>query len=91
MLTGDCSEFAHLTTNSQGNGYLALYQIVRLVHPILGQTTTQPQQPQQKRHQHFSEHVSHYLDYFQTEACSGRFYSLNERVILIVSRLHIQW
>jgi hypothetical protein len=39
----------------------------------------------------FSEHVSNYLAYFHTEACSGRHYLLNERVILIVSRLHLQW
>jgi hypothetical protein len=91
MFTGECSQFAHLISNSQGNGYLALYQVVRLVHPLFGQTTTQPQQPQQNRHQHFSEHISNYLDYFQTEACSGRHYSLNKRVLLTISRLHLQW
>jgi hypothetical protein len=36
MFTGECSEFTHLVTNSQGNGYLALCQIIRLVHPLLG-------------------------------------------------------
>jgi hypothetical protein len=85
MFSGECTEFSHLITNRQGNGYLALYQIVRLVHPLLGQTTTQPQQ---KRSQPFSEHVSNYLNYIQREACSGRLYSLKERVMLIISRLH---
>jgi hypothetical protein len=38
------------------------------------------------------EHVSNCLDYyFQTEACSGRHYSIDERVILIICRLHLQW
>jgi hypothetical protein len=91
IFTGECSEFTHLISNSQGNGFIALYQIVHLVHPLLRQTTTQPQQLRQKRHQHFSEHVSNYFDYLQTEACSSRHYSLNERVILIISRLHLQW
>jgi hypothetical protein len=50
MLTGQCSEFANLISNSQGNGCLTLYQIVRLVHPLLGQTMTKPQHPQQKRY-----------------------------------------
>jgi hypothetical protein len=62
--------------------------MVRFINPLLGQTKTHPQQ---KRHEHFSEHVSNYLDYFQTEACSGSHHSLNERVILVISRLHLQW
>jgi hypothetical protein len=57
----------------------------------LGQTTAQPQQPQQKRHQCFWEHISNYLNYFQTEACSSRTYTKNERVLLIISRLHLTW
>jgi hypothetical protein len=39
----------------------------------------------------FFERVLNYLGYFQTEACSGHHYSLNERVILVISRLHLQW
>jgi hypothetical protein len=64
---------------------------VCLVHPILGHTTAQSQQPHQKRHQCFSEHISAYLDYFQTEACSGRTYTTNERVLHIINRLHLTW
>jgi hypothetical protein len=72
-----------MASNSEGKGYLALYQIVRLVHPVLGQTTAQPAQPQQKKAQPFAEHIVNYLDYFQLELCSSRTYSTNERVILI--------
>jgi hypothetical protein len=78
MFLGDCKEYTHLISNSQSNGYLALFQIVRLTHPILGQVAAQKEQPQQRKRQPFSEHVSHYLDYFQSEACSGSYYPLNE-------------
>jgi hypothetical protein len=63
----------------------------RLVHPVLGQTSAQPPQPQQKKDQPFAEHIANYLDYFQSELCSGRTYSTNERVILILSRMHPTW
>jgi hypothetical protein len=39
MFHGDCKEYTHLISHSQGNGYLALYQIVRITHPLLGQVT----------------------------------------------------
>jgi hypothetical protein len=80
-----------MVSNSERIGYLAFYQIVRLVHPVLDQTTTHPPQPQQKKAQSFTEHIANYLDYFQSELCSGRKYSTNERVILILSRLHPTW
>jgi hypothetical protein len=66
MFTGDCAKFPHLISNSPGDGYLGLYQIVRLSHPLLGQCTVQPAQPQQKRNQPFSENISHCIDYFQS-------------------------
>jgi hypothetical protein len=91
IFKGECKEFLHMVSNSEGNGYLALYQIVRLVHPVLGQTTAQPPQPHQKKAQPFAEHIANYLDYFQSELCSGRTYSTNEHVILILSRLHPTW
>jgi hypothetical protein len=31
------------------------------------------------------------MDYYQSEECSGRFYSDNEKVISIISRLHPTW
>jgi hypothetical protein len=88
MFLGDCKELTHMITNSGGNGYLALYQIARLAHPLLGQVTAQKEQPQHQKSQSFAEHISYYLDYFQSEACSGRHYPLNERVLLILGRLH---
>jgi hypothetical protein len=97
IFKGEYEEFSHLVSNSQGNMYLALYHIVRLVHPVLGQTTAQPSQPhphphpQQKKAHPFAEHIAKYLDYFQSELCSGRKYSINERVILILSHLHPTW
>lgn len=91
IFKGDCEDFTHLVSQSKGNGYLALYQIVRMVHPVLGQVTTQPSQPSQKKTQSFSEHVSNYVDYFQSESCSGRKYSPYEQVALILSRLHPIW
>jgi hypothetical protein len=91
IIIGDCKELTHMITNSGGNGYLALYQIARLAHPLLGQVTAQKEQPQHRKSQSFAEHISYYLDYFQSEACSGRHYILNERVLLIPGRLHPTW
>jgi hypothetical protein len=91
MFAGECSEFANRIINSYGNGYMALYQIIRLVHPLLGKSTSQPVQPQQKRTQWFSDHIVAYQNYFQTEASSGCHYSTNDRILLIISRLHITW
>jgi hypothetical protein len=82
MFKGDFDEFSHPISNIKGNGYLALCQILRMAHPVLGKTTAQP--PHSKN-QPFSKHAENYLDYFQSEACSGQVYSLNERVILIIS------
>jgi hypothetical protein len=70
---------------------MALHQIMRLAHPLLGQVTTQKEHPQQCKIQPFSEHISHCIDYFQCEACYGHHYPLNEWVILIISRLHLIW
>jgi hypothetical protein len=64
MFLGDCKEYTHLISNSQINGYLALFQIRRLAHPLMGQVTGQKEQPQQRKSQPFSEHISHDLDYF---------------------------
>jgi hypothetical protein len=88
LFSGECADFVHLVSNSKGNGYLALCQIVCMLHPILGQTATQPSQPQQSKSQPFAEHVSNYIDYFQSEACLGHTYALHEQVILILGRLH---
>jgi hypothetical protein len=35
IFKGDCEDFNHLVTNSQGNGYSALFQIICLVQPVL--------------------------------------------------------
>jgi hypothetical protein len=91
IFKGEFEEFGQMVSNSEGNGYLALYQIIRLFHPVVGQTATQPPQPQQKKAQPFAEHIINYLEYFQSELCSSRTYSTNERVILILSRLHPTW
>jgi hypothetical protein len=91
MFLGECKERTHMITNSGGNGYLALYQIARLAHPFLGQVTAQKEQPQHRKSQSFAEHISYYLDYFQSEACSGQHYPLNEWVLLILGRLHPTW
>jgi hypothetical protein len=91
IFKGECEEFGHMVSNSEGNGYLALYQIVRLVHPVLGKISAQPPKPQQKKAQPFAEHIANYLDYFQSELCSGGTYLTNERVIIVLSRLHPTW
>jgi hypothetical protein len=69
IFKGECEEFGRMVSNSEGAGYLALYKSFRLVHPVLGQTTTQPPRPQQKKAQPFAEHITNYLDYFQSELC----------------------
>jgi hypothetical protein len=91
MFLGDCTELTHMITDSGGNGYLALYQSARLAHPLLGQVTAQKEQPQHRKSQSFAEHISYYLDYFQSEACSSQHCPLNERVLLILGRLHPTW
>jgi hypothetical protein len=91
IFKGDCTAFDHMISNTEGDGYLALYQLVRLVHPSLGQATAQPQQPIHKPTQDFAEHIANYRDYFQSEECSGRFYSLNEKIFSIITRLHPTW
>jgi hypothetical protein len=45
MFLGKYKEFTYITANSQGNGYLALYQILHLTHTLLGQVTTQNEHP----------------------------------------------
>jgi hypothetical protein len=35
--------------------------------------------------------MSNYIDYLQSEFCSDRSYSMNERVVFILSRLHPIW
>jgi hypothetical protein len=64
---------------------------VRLAHPLLGQVTAQKEQPQHRKKQSFLEHISHYLNYFQSGACWGHHYPLIERVLLIIGRLHLTW
>jgi hypothetical protein len=80
-----------LVSCTDGDGYLALFQLVRMVHPALGQATAQREQPSQLRSQSFEAHISRFMDYYQSEECSGRFYSENEKVISIISRLHPTW
>jgi hypothetical protein len=89
IFKGEYEEFGHMVSNSEGNGYLALYQIVRLVHPVIGQTSAHTPQPQQKKAQPFVEHIVNYLDYFQSELCSGHTYSTNGSVIMILIHIHI--
>jgi hypothetical protein len=91
IFKGECEYFTHIVINSSGDGYSALYNIVRMVHPLLGQVTTQPPQPSQRKTQSFSEHVTNYIGYFQSKYCSGRRYTMNERVVLILSQLHPIW
>jgi hypothetical protein len=88
---GDCKEYTHVISNSQRNGYLALCQIMRLAHPLMGQVTAQKEKLQYRKSKPFSEHLSHYIDYFQSEACSGLHYWLNKRVVLVISHLHLTW
>jgi hypothetical protein len=44
IFKGECTAFARMTYNTDGDGYLALFQLERMVHPALGQATAQPQQ-----------------------------------------------
>jgi hypothetical protein len=50
-----------------------------------------PPQPCQNKAQLFVEHIANYINYCQSELCSGHKYSINERIILILSRLHPMW
>jgi hypothetical protein len=67
IFKGECAVFTHIISNNNGDGYLMLFQLVRMVHPIPEQATTQPQQPYHLKTQSFVEHVANYLDYFQSE------------------------
>jgi hypothetical protein len=91
IFKGPCTALAHLVSCTDGDGYLALFQLVRMVHPALGQATAQREHPSQLRSQPFAAHISRFIDYYQSEECSGRFYSDNEKVISIISRLHPTW
>jgi hypothetical protein len=91
LFKAECDNFSHIVSNSNGNGYQALYQIVRIFHPVLGQSTAQPAHSLQKKTKSFDEHVANYIDYFQSELCSGLHYSSSEQIILIISRLHPVW
>jgi hypothetical protein len=71
IFKGKCDNFTRIVINSSGDGYSALYNIVCMVHSLLGQVTTQPPQPSQRKAQSFSEHVTNYIGYFQSESCSG--------------------
>jgi hypothetical protein len=88
IFKGSCTALAHLVSCTDGDGYLALFQLVSMVHPALGQATAQRKQPSQLRSKSFAAHISRFMDYYQSEECCGRFYSENEKVISIISRLH---
>jgi hypothetical protein len=49
IFKGECEDFTHIVINSSRNGYYALYNIVCMVHSLLGQVTTQPPQPAQRK------------------------------------------
>jgi hypothetical protein len=91
IFKGACTAFAHTVSCTDGDGYLALFQLVRMVHPALVQATAQQEQPSQSRSQPFAAHICRFIDYYQSEECSGRFYTDNEKVISIISRLHPTW
>jgi hypothetical protein len=57
IFKAECEDFCHLVSNGKVNGYLALYQIVCMVHPVLDQAATQLSQPSQKKTQSLSEHI----------------------------------
>jgi hypothetical protein len=84
IFKAECEDVCHVVSNSKVNGYFALYQIVRMVQKVLRQATTQPSQPYEKKTQFFSEHVSNYIDYFQSEACVGHTRTLHEQVVVLV-------
>jgi hypothetical protein len=41
----ECTAFTHMISNTDGDNHLALFQLVRMVHPALGQATAQLRQP----------------------------------------------
>jgi hypothetical protein len=91
IFKGSCTALAHLVSCTDGDGYLALFQLMCMAHPALGQATSQREQPSQLRSQYFAAHISRFMEYYQSEECSGRFYSENKTVISIMSRLHPTW
>jgi hypothetical protein len=70
-----------MISNIDGDVYLALFQLVRMFHPARGQATAQLQQPIHSRAQPFAEHISHGIDYYQSEECSGWLYTQSEKII----------
>jgi hypothetical protein len=91
IFKGACTAFAHTVSCTDGDGYLSLFQLVRMVHPALGQARAQQEQPSQSRSQPFAAHICRFIDYYQSEECSGCFYTDNEKVISIISRLQPTW
>jgi hypothetical protein len=58
IFKGNCTAFVNMISSTEGYGYLAIYQLVRLAHLSIGQATSQPQQPIHKPTRDFAEHIA---------------------------------
>jgi hypothetical protein len=58
IFKGGCTALAHMIFNTNGDGYLSLFQLVHMVYPEIGQATAQPQQPRQLKTRSFVEHIA---------------------------------
>ena len=87
---GSVAHFSKIMVTSQ-DGYQCLHQIVRHVHPALGQAPKQQRQPQQRRDQDFISYSVDMLNYFQSESCENRYYPENSQALICIENLHPTW
>ena len=87
LFSGEFLHFEKIPAMSK-NGYEALYNIVRYVHPALGQAHNQARQPMHKIHQDFLTFVMACMNYFDSELCENRYYDESTQALIIIDNLH---
>jgi hypothetical protein len=73
---------------SDGDGYEALYNILRFVHPTLTDERVEAKIPTQGVSDSFASHVKNIRQTIENEAICGRVYSRYEGLQLVLRTLH---
>ena len=90
LFTGECESY-HMLSATTKDGYELLYQIVRMVHPSLGNAPVQPPQPKHQRNEPWMAYVVRCMQYFQSEIAKGRNYPPNDQMLIIMENIHPIW
>jgi hypothetical protein len=81
-------ELRDIVMASDGDGYEALYNILRFVHPKFTDTKVETKIPCQGISDTFAHHVKNIRNTIENEAIRGRVYSRYEGLELVIGTLH---